>query len=72
MPVKRNTKDLLVYKRERGWAVQRSTSLRAMRLFSTKEEATAFARKYRSMGLDVFIFTAKGSIDQVMPAKKAR
>lgn len=53
-----------VVKRGSGWAVKKEGSLRATRVYSTKEQAIKGAEKNLILGSDVVIHKEDGSIQQ--------
>ncbi len=53
-----------ITKRGDGWALKKEGNLKATKVYSSREEATKSAQKYRTMGSDVIIHNIDGSIDK--------
>ena len=66
----RTTKDAMVFKTEKGWAIQKSDKEKASRVYDSKRDAESFAREQREKGYDVIIFRKDGGLDKYLPKKK--
>lgn len=53
-----------ILKRHAGWAVKKEGAQKAVKVFSTKEEAIEAAEKFRKSGSDIVIHKKDGSIER--------
>lgn len=59
-----------IVKRETGWAVKKEGASRAVKLYSTKDEAVKGAQKLKKSGSDLVIHKKDGSIEKWEKSKK--
>lgn len=64
---KKLTKDTMVFRTLKGWAVKKSDATRASRVYDDKKEAVSYAREQRRKGYDVVIFKKDGGLDEFLP-----